>query len=352
MNKKIIVGAVVIIALSTLALLFLKPSLNSGPSTVSVASADGKFKLEIPLSALSENSLVPEISVARISTEDWRGDPVIIYKLSPDGLTFKEPVTFTATVEIEPGDVPIGLHVDGTAGDITAIENHQAVLDYAQGVATITGTINHFSSILLIKSGVFATIDRGSSSYTRVGENREISVSISAIKDDGSPADKINDDVTAIYTRVGLTTMKGDLTARTDTITPAQIQDVVPRAVLVPGGGAIRGRGVFSCVKDGYANQSFDFYIYATVETEFVGKSIIDALGRTFLGRNTKVSIEDYVYRLYSEGYSCLGGSSDPGQQIPTTTNEPTTAGPQDNTGTDEKIKVCGLPGGEPCPKR
>ena len=324
-----------------LAVFFLKPS----PSTVTVASADGKFELEIPPSALEETDLLKEISVARVSAEDEHGAPVMMYKLSPEGLIFNEPVKFTATIDIEPGDVPFGFHIDITTGSITAIENYDAMLDYGRKAATITGTIDHFSYVFIRKFGVGALLVHPKSDLL-VGRTREFDVSLTAGKEGDTHLIK-GKDFTVKYTRKGDVTVDGrllsQLIAKTEAInfilTPGYILDVIPKGRLVPGATA-RGSGIFTCVGEGLARVDFNFHLNAMIETEWIGESFLPMMYDSILGTTAEVSTEGSTFGVAGEGYNCIGASNDPAQQTTTAPKEETATDSKESSGTGAKI--CG----------
>ncbi len=333
---KILIGGIVAaVALGALAaFLFLK---LSSPSAYTVLSDDGKMELEIPASALSKKSLLEEISVARVSAEDARGVPVAMYKLSPEGLTFSEPVKLTATIEIEPGDVPFGFHVDTQTGGISSIENYRALLDYGLKVATITGTIDHFSYIFVSKVGMTASIVHPKSNLL-VGRTREVHFSLTA----GKEAEYFvkGDDFTTRHTRKGDATVMGELNTSDDTIIPRRILNALPEAILPPG-GTVQGSGTFTCIEAGPAVPYFEFRVAATIETAYLSESAFGMAADFLFGQKVyREYIDKYPawFFVKGEGYNCIGAPVDSPQQT-----APKVDSAKETTPTEEAgAKICG----------
>ena len=334
MKKPVIVGAVVVVVLvlGILAVLFFK----SSSSPIKIVSADGKFTLEIPPPTLSETDVLKEITVTRVSAEDSRGASGVAYKLSPEGLSFSKPVKFTTTMDIKPGEVPFGLHVDTRMGEITAIENYHAELDYARGSATITGTIDHFSYIFISEFGIGVLLAYPKSNLL-VGRTREANASVTASKEDISSLVMLDENWNVRYKRKGGAMVGGEFGTPSNAITPGQIPDALPRAIL-PSGGTAQASGTFTCIENGPAVIFFYGDINATIETEVIGLSPIDATSDFLFGRQVEVSTHKTLFNVTGEKYNCVSASVDAVQETAPKDSSIKETTPEGET----DVKICG----------
>lgn len=336
-----------LVLLAALLGLFLLTQEEAAPETYPVVSADGTLILRIPREALPSGVAPDAIRILRVTDEEGGA----LYHLFPEGLTFLHPVPFSASLAL-PGDmVPFALHVSTTTGEIAGVENFRSELDRAHSVATVSGTLGHFSALYIGPLGIVA--DMHTAADQRVGGTREISVWMSASGEGESYIKKIDDAFNVRYSRVGDTIVSGNLESFGETLVPGLIPLVIPEMVLSPG-ETLRGTGTFTCAKDGAAIPRFAFRVRATIEAEWSGTSFVSAAGDVFLGKKVELSTVNSEYFVGNDGFDCLGGAALPPApeekaevRTPPTPLMTPTSRPSGGT-----VKICGLPGGEPCAKR
>jgi hypothetical protein len=130
----------------------------------SVSSDDGRLTLQVPPGALVDDT--------RISIETLEGDDLpegaegdAAYRLEPNGLSFSAPVTATLRVDLEAlatraedgaREVPLlTVQSDGQEPELAA---NTAFAVSAEGVATVSGEIEHFSLLQRKKSGLWFSL--------------------------------------------------------------------------------------------------------------------------------------------------------------------------------------------------
>lgn len=342
--------AVLGMTLILLAIVILKPPRTDTPGTLTYGTPDKMFEIFVPLAALPDGFSSDDIRVERVAAEDALGAPVTVFRLLPSGLALKAPVAFMAVVPMNFGEFPLVLHVSTTTGAIETISDLRVRVDHKNAADVVTGTIDHFSYIVLGKSGIVAAMEPNEDQ--RLGVPHVVGVSIGSTKDGDTHLVKVDDAFTIQYTRKGSAVVSGDLTTRGETLAPERFSNALAR-IAIPPGGTVRGGGTFTCMKNGSAIPTFEFRVETTVEAEWMGTSFLSAAGDVFLGRKIEIETTDGVYFVGNEGYNCFGipqdeqNSASASQEVPEK-GEAATA----PSGTSARVKICGLPGGPPCPSR
>ena len=132
---------------------------GGGDSPLTIRSADGRAALTIPEGALPDDFDQDALAIVDRTAEeieareaaadrsDVDGELLAllgVYELRPDGLRFREPVTFSLTLPL--GDEAVfGFHVsDGVPDPITDLETE---VDAVAGTVTLQTRIEHFSEL-------------------------------------------------------------------------------------------------------------------------------------------------------------------------------------------------------------
>jgi len=119
-----------------------------GPDGGTVTTSDGRFTLEIPPGALTEDT---EITITRDGTFD--GD-VLVYDAQPEGLEFLLPAILSGDVsDISNNNgsntnVMIGFNIVGEDAEELGEQTYD--VDLLTGMATYTAEVNHFSQLWLL----------------------------------------------------------------------------------------------------------------------------------------------------------------------------------------------------------
>lgn len=193
-KQYIVIAIIVIVVLAALVAMFLvKGEKSSDTSTVAssetltVASSDGTMEIAIPKGALPEAVNPEDVAIVNISDEssvksEGSEDELVMsaYALEPNGLIFNKPVAFSFTHTPEENDVflPTALHISDKS---FAFVNDTSVVYNEDETVTLSGTINHFSELLLIKPPYDIRFKGGGESYD-VGETFTYGLNI--FKDD------------------------------------------------------------------------------------------------------------------------------------------------------------------------
>jgi hypothetical protein len=134
----------------------------------SVTSGDGRLKVAIPPDALAKDTVVSVDSLARSAwAGDERGlDPIgTVYRLRPEGLSFRRAVTLTRT--FRPGDLApdrrggvlvASVVLRSADGHFSPLSGAKTALNTTSGEMTITGTTSHFSDAIAGADGIIITM--------------------------------------------------------------------------------------------------------------------------------------------------------------------------------------------------
>jgi len=173
--KRIIAPSTVLVMLLT-AILGCGTSGGSGTVTEridaddggSITSDDGMLTLEIPAGALAEDTriTIQEVDAGDMPDEFADLGEGMGYELSPEGLTFAEPVMVSLTLD------PASLKIEGGDGyevhallswseeyGLAPLEELVLEISLSEGVATLNGEMDHFSYITRSKSGMTVSLE-------------------------------------------------------------------------------------------------------------------------------------------------------------------------------------------------
>ncbi len=138
------------------------------PIVETAVSSDDLASIGLPEGALPDGLTAEEISLTPITAESFFGTDANegsfrAYRLEPDGTQFKRPVIFSATLPLELDDdtftTPLVLLRSGEheEAQLTAADDVRVVLDPEAATMTVLATIEHFSDVLVVRSGLFVT---------------------------------------------------------------------------------------------------------------------------------------------------------------------------------------------------
>ena len=147
-----------------------------------VASSDDLASVGLPEGALPDGLTAADISVTPITAESFFGTDANegsfrAYRLEPAGTQFKRPVIFSATVPLELDDgtftTPLVLlrSSENEEIQITVADDVRVELDQDAGTMTVLATIEHFSEVLVDRSGLFVTHIKPPASTYKVGQS-------------------------------------------------------------------------------------------------------------------------------------------------------------------------------------
>jgi len=182
-QKKILFGVMLVIVLAgafTFIRLFIYDSYRM-PDTASpgtTAISDGStLTLDIPDSALpsgvtKDQMVVEPIPVSELPEDIQDIDVVAAFRLTPDGLTFKEPVSFSIKTILKNNALLIIFHI--SEGQVEVVDNVSVVFD-GNNQATITGSIAHLS-IITVGGGLLTIFMPNNMGSHFVGESFRVPV--------------------------------------------------------------------------------------------------------------------------------------------------------------------------------
>lgn len=117
-----------------------------------ITSPDGSFSIKIPEKALPAGVLRSSIQVTKVASEDGpveeiHGAPMVFYRLEPDGLSFREPVTFQVRTQTQRNTIPMVFLVSG--GTFDMIPDPVIEINQNDQEALLSGQLSHFSELSL-----------------------------------------------------------------------------------------------------------------------------------------------------------------------------------------------------------
>src|SRR3989344_7837666 len=108
-----------------------------------VISNDGLAELEIPKNSLPEGMSIKDISITNISVDDT----TIAYEFKPDGTAFSAGLTFKVTFKNKDSVIPIPFLISKKNG-IEPVSDAEIVLDLTKKETTISVPMKHFSVLI------------------------------------------------------------------------------------------------------------------------------------------------------------------------------------------------------------
>lgn len=118
----------------------------------SIVSDDGMFAIKVPETSLPQGVDAKSIRITRLTdaekpVKEVNGAPMLFYKLEPDGIQFREPVTFTVEADTVANTVPLVFLVSGDSFDL--VEDPIIEISQVNSKAMLTAQIRHFSEIAI-----------------------------------------------------------------------------------------------------------------------------------------------------------------------------------------------------------
>lgn len=151
MNYKWLLGVIVLVALAV-GLVFWLGNKNQSTQTVGdsvITSDDGLVTLTVPAAAFPEDLTAADIAITK---HDQTGE--VLYEFTPNGTQFVQPVMVSFTLSGLTDTVPLLIQSDANGTGI--VSNFSTDLDYAAETTTVSGTIDHFSTVYVSLYGFFA----------------------------------------------------------------------------------------------------------------------------------------------------------------------------------------------------
>lgn len=130
---------------------------SAAPGTVVRVEFDGHvLTMDIPDSALPDGVQREDIEITSLVAEPGFAEdgpaPFAAFRLKPDGLQLREPVTLEIQFPAEESPTGLGvMHIHGKT--IEFIEVGDVTLDPNTGIVTVSATISHFSDVVLFDPG-------------------------------------------------------------------------------------------------------------------------------------------------------------------------------------------------------
>ena len=212
-----------------------------------IVSDDQLLELEVPADALPDRMTHEAVRVTRLAPAALPGgheNAAAVYRLEPDGLAFKKPVSFRTT-QVVGARLPMVSTVsrDGVLEPVRSLE---VTVDAGQGVATIRGRIAHFSWLWIDHSFFSLEIhDWGSS--PRLGEALQARATIHKSTDHYNI--ELSPGVWATRTLKGdAWTLRGALASSSDALTPMRFDDTPPTTAVTTT--TFEVRRTFTCAKN------------------------------------------------------------------------------------------------------
>jgi len=155
MKKTHVFGLLIGLLVVALFLSFFNKKESDAPTqdnaqVITINSNDGLAQLVIPAGAMPSNVSFEEITLTRLEGDDFpfvedSRESIIVYNLEPNGLTFLEPITFTATINNNDGSIPLVFHL--FEDEIDILDDVEVELELESNKATILAKISHFSVV-------------------------------------------------------------------------------------------------------------------------------------------------------------------------------------------------------------
>lgn len=155
MKYKWLIAGLIILLLMSLAGLFWFRSIEwndeaerLGLDSV-IISDDERVTLTVPAAALPAGVTASDITIKKHEYQDE-----VLYKFTPDGTTFVEPVTVNFTLTGIPESLPLLIQSDANGAQI--VPQVSTEVDYATNTTIVSAAIDHFSTAYVSLHGFFA----------------------------------------------------------------------------------------------------------------------------------------------------------------------------------------------------
>ena len=174
--------AIVLMALSAGLLFCANVPANTAPTPAPsiVTSDDGSAQLTIPYSALPDGTKISDVHITRLSPAPAAatGDdstPFSAYDLEPNGIVFRQPITFTLVVSGQVQSMPLIGEVSSD-DKIEILPILQAAFEFAPSQTRIAVPISHFSQITVADG--FVNVSISEPGTVGVGQTFSVTVQV------------------------------------------------------------------------------------------------------------------------------------------------------------------------------
>ncbi len=372
MTKKylIIIGIVIVVVIGLLS--WRNKNLPSQP--ISIRSADGIITLEIPRSSIPPGQNSAAIGIQALPADAFWGIkknvPGPAYKLVPDGLVFTSPIILRAITK-STGVIPQLLHVSQGGTEfiqptiIRLTADDKMVAEFA---------LAHFSEIGLdFQQGTFR-YELTSGGEAPVGQTLpwELNITVNQQEQYFMRGVGWSQDVARLRTNAehGLGYREARKKLDEAEALGGYYYQVAPGTAYTVSAFAVENNDnilspatLNSLAKEQKEYQPFRYAAQFTCSrsgTSHPAPSRIDIIYRMrtrehIVGRDDKVAYQGNTATLFlpAKDYTCLAARAEPVQErIPVIEDSAATTLPRPSKPSEDKIMVCGLPGGPACPKR
>jgi len=183
-NKAIIILIIVVMAVGSIATIFLIGGFQFGNESItdafSIKSNDESAELIIPKDTLPDDVNIEDIFVTRILNDQLDDGELIVYELEPDGLEFTQEITLKVQLESDNNTVPIVFISTRTGIDL--VNNTQTEVDLETKKQNVSIPITHFSEVGIFNRHGTSRIT-ASAQDCRVGEKVLTTASFTLYKD-------------------------------------------------------------------------------------------------------------------------------------------------------------------------
>jgi len=329
-----------------------------------VKANDGNAELRIPKDAVLEGGTIENITITAIAPKDFFKesnqpiDSVKIYRLEPDGLTLSKPARISVTFPYDPEKTyfPIILVHSNKEGAVESLNVTDFKIDEKKKTLIVSGEMRHFSDYFLDATAhIFNTRNIPEGEITLpIGQSLEHTLVITPGVWDYSVYPHSSDpDKYAVRVEVGNGTRWVVHQGLISTLGRLEPKEVVLEKMDLDAAQEYRVTNTFTCRRVGedhiivVIGLKVDYTLQLTHDIR-TGKPRINQLAHfgLIVPGFHKLKINCVAPPTKQDSSSADVRSS---EETPSSTASPTPTTPKTPGGI---IKVCGLPGGEPCLKR
>lgn len=223
------------------------------------APDEPQFSVDLGSDMLPPGVRQADLSFAPSQTMDGLPDdmkPLALFTLKPDGLKLKKPASFSVTLPVKGGAIPVPLHVGGGIAELVpALEARQ---NPAQHTVTFSGLLSHFSAFVFTIGGNLIDASAPDSvGPFRVGDSFSVPVTITNLEGDGRfVAEHVRISPPPVG-RNGPFVQTSSFRAYGYSVTPDHIWNVPPPESAMTGKTAVF-QGTFTCIRPGGDNVIYE----------------------------------------------------------------------------------------------
>jgi len=338
---------------------------GASPDIQKVVSNDGRAELEIPKNALPEGMSIKDISITNVSVDDT----TIAYEFKPDGTAFSAGLTFKVTFKNKDSVIPIPFLISKKNG-IEPVNGAKVSLNLTKNETAVSLPIAHFSDLLipLTLTSTFFNVTMEAPAQVYIEDIITAKLTLNKTADSVALSDGAlnpwvltrNGIVNSIVGRGGYRLVRdavgiyGGVIGDPQIFAPDRIFDNRPPPSAFTGETLTIKSNDYRCDKLGAGGIQFWFNLTYDVTSDVPSERTIGD-ERISVRKELECVARPSVHSGSGSGVSeseskAVGDIFDEGEsQVPP--NSAPSASPS-ATKSPGSIKVCGLPGGSPCPKR